>query len=175
MAELIEVYSLAKARRAVRGLMEIAPDTPTVQSEGGWLVKPVSEIAVHSIVWVKPGERIPLDGIVIKGQSSVNQAPITGESMPVLKQEADTVFAGSINERGSFEFKVTAHANETLLAKITRAVQQAQSERAPTQRFVDQFAKYYTPAMVILAILIATVPPLVLSTPFLPWFYKPES
>lgn len=172
LAELIEVYSLDKARRAVRSLMEIAPDTATVQSEGGWLVKPVSEIAVHSIVWVKPGERIPLDGVITKGQSSVNQAPITGESMPMSKKPGDTVFAGTLNERGSFEFKVTANPGDTLLAKIVRIVQKAQSEKAPTERFVDQFAKYYTPSMVILAILFATIPPFILSAPFLPWFYK---
>lgn len=173
LAEMIESYSLDKARHAIRQLMEITPDMATVQNtSGGWLVKSVQEIKLNDIVWVKPGERIPLDGIVIKGQSSVNQAPITGESMPLLKKENDTVFAGSINERGSFEFKVTAYANETLLAKITRAVQQAQSERAPTQRFVDQFAKYYTPAMVLFALLIATLPTLVWAAPFYPWFYK---
>lgn len=173
LAEMIESYSLDKARHAIRRLIEISPDMATVQMEkGGWQVKPIGEIKMNDIVWVKPGERIPLDGIVVKGQSSVNQAPITGESMPVTKKQNDTVFAGSINERGSFEFKVTAHANETLLAKIIRAVQQAQSERAPTQRFVDQFAKYYTPSMVIIAVLIATLPPLIGGASFYPWFYK---
>lgn len=172
LAELIEVYSLDKARRAVRSLMEIAPDTASVQSEEGWLVKPVSEIAVNSIVRVRPGERIPLDGVIMKGQSSVNQAPITGESMPVSKKIGDTVFAGTLNEHGSFELKVSANPGDTLLAKIVRIVQKAQSERAPTQRFVDQFAKYYTPTMVILAILFATVSPLILGAPFLPWIYK---
>lgn len=172
LAELIEVYSLDKARRAVRSLMEIAPDMATVQSEGSWQTKPVAEINVNSIIWVRPGERIPLDGVITKGQSTVNQAPITGESMPVSKKTGDAIFAGTLNERGSFEFKVTANPGDTLLAKIVRIVQKAQSERAPTQRFVDQFAKYYTPAMVIVAILIATLPPLVLSTAFLPWFYK---
>lgn len=172
LAELIEVYSLDKARRAVKGLIEIAPDTATVQSESVWLVKPVSEIGVNSIIWVKPGERIPLDGVITKGQSSVNQAPITGESIPAIKKLGDAVFAGTLNERGSFEFKVTAIPGNTLLAKIVRIVHQAQSERAPTQRFVDQFAKYYTPTMVILAILFATVPPFILSASFLPWFYK---
>lgn len=173
LAELIEVYSLDRARLAIRSLIEITPDTATVQqNEGGWQIKPVHEIVIDTIVWVKPGERIPLDGVIIKGQSAVNQAPITGESMPVSKKIGDSVFAGTINERGSFEFKVTTQPGNTLLAKIIRAVQQAQAERAPTQRFVDQFAKYYTPTMVILAILIAAVPPLFLGTAFLPWFYK---
>lgn len=172
LAELIEVYSLDKARRAVRALMEIAPDLATVKEENGWLVKPVSEIKTDAIIWVKPGERLPLDGVIIKGQSTVNQAPITGESMPVNKKIGDTVFAGTLNERGSFEFRVTVEPGDTLLTKIVRIVQQAQSERAPTQRFVDLFAKYYTPTMVVLALLIATIPPLILSTAFLPWFYK---
>lgn len=172
LAELIEVYSLDKARLAIRGLMEIVPETATVQEGETWRVKPVSEIIVDSIIWVKPGERIPLDGLVTKGQSSVNQAPITGESMPVKKKKGDPVFAGTLNERGSFEFRVTVNPGNTLLSKIIRVVQQAQSERAPAERFVDQFSKYYTPSMVILAVLIAFVPFLFLGAAFLPWFYK---
>lgn len=173
LAETIESYSLDKARQAIQRLIEIAPDVATVQTgEGSWEVKSVQEIQINDIVWVKPGERIPLDGVVLKGRTSVNQAPITGESIPVEKNIGDSVFAGSINERGSFEFKVTSQTNETLLAKIIRAVQQAQSERAPTQRFVDQFAKYYTPTMVITAILIAFLPTLIWQVPFYPWFYK---
>lgn len=173
LAETIESYSLDKARQAIQRLIEIAPDVATVQTgKGSWEVKSVQEIQLNDIVWVKPGERIPLDGIVLKGRTSVNQAPITGESIPVEKNKGDTVFAGSINERGSFEFKVTSQKNETLLAKIIRAVQQAQGERAPTQRFVDQFAKYYTPTMVIIAILIAFLPTFIWQAPFYPWFYK---
>ncbi len=173
LAEMIEGYSLDKARHAIRELMEITPDVATVRTvDGKWEIKPANKIQLNDIIWVKPGERIPLDGIVIKGQSSVNQAPITGESFPIEKSKGDTVFAGSINERGSFEFKVTVPINETLIAKIIRAVQQAQAERAPTQRFVDQFAKYYTPCMVLLAVLIATMPTLLLGASFYPWFYK---
>lgn len=173
LAEMIESYSLDKARHAIRQLMEITPDVATVKtSEGAWQVKAVNEIQLNNVIWVKPGDRIPIDGIVTKGQSSVNQAPITGESIPVEKTEGDSVFAGSINERGSFEFRVIAEVNETLIAKIIKAVQQAQSERAPTQRFVDQFAKYYTPIMVLLAILVATMPSLLFGAPFYPWFYK---
>lgn len=133
---------------------------------------PVGDVALETIVRVKPGERIPLDGMIISGQSTVNQAPITGESMPVEKKTGDTVFAGTINERGTFEFRVTANKGNTTLARIIRSVQAAQSERAPTQRFVDKFAHYYTPAVVVLAILIASVPPLVFGAAFAPWFYK---
>lgn len=173
IAEMIEKYSLDKARNAIRGLMEMTPDIATVKNtEGNWEKKAVSEVKVDSVLWVKPGERIPLDGIIVSGSSNINQAPITGESMPVIKKLGDQVFAGSINEQGSFEFKVMAQANDTTLARIIRAIQQAQSERAPTERFVDQFSKYYTPIMVILAVLIAIVPPLVLGSAFYPWLYK---
>jgi Cd2+/Zn2+-exporting ATPase len=173
LAETIESYSLDKARQAIQRLIEISPSIATVQTENGiWKIKSVQEIQINDIIWVKPGERISLDGLILKGRTSVNQAPITGESIPIEKNAGDTVFAGSINERGSFEFKVTSQTNDTLLAKIIRAVQQAQSEKSPTERFVDQFAKYYTPIMIILGILIAFLPTLIWEMPFYPWFYK---
>lgn len=172
LAELIERHALDSARQAIRGLMEMAPDTAHVQIDGAWQVQPVSSIREGAIIWVKPGERIPLDAVVVKGQSSVNQAPITGESMPVNKKIGDMVFAGTINERGSFECKVLTEPGDTLLAKMVRAVAQAQAERAPTQRFVDQFAKYYTPVMVLLAIAVATIPVLFFGESFVTWFNK---
>ncbi len=173
LAEMIEAYSLDRARNAIRSLMEMTPESASVkQQDGSWQTIMVGDVAMESIVRVKPGERIPLDGKIISGQSTVNQAPITGESMPVEKKVGDTVFAGTINERGVFEFQVTANTGNTTLARIIRSVQVAQGERAPTQRFVDQFARYYTPAVVILAVLIATVPPLAFGTEFMPWIYK---
>lgn len=172
LAEMIEGYSLDKARHAIRQLMEVAPEVAIVKVDGDWQERPVDQVQLNDIVRVKPGERIPIDGVIVNGKSSVNQAPITGESFPVSKEVGDTVFAGSINERGSFEFKVTVRVNETLIAKIIRAVHQAQSDRAPVQRFVDQFAKYYTPCMVILAILIATIPTVLFDEPFSLWLYK---
>ncbi|MDX2028242.1 MAG: heavy metal translocating P-type ATPase [Alphaproteobacteria bacterium] len=172
LAELIEAYSLDRARNAIRNLMEMTPEVAVVKTDDGWQEMPAAEIKVDAIVRVKPGERIPLDGIITGGQSSINQAPITGESMPVEKKSGDAIFAGTINERGAFEFRVTANKGNTTLARIIRSVQAAQSERAPTQRFVDQFARYYTPAIVILAMLIAGVPPLFFSEAWTPWFYK---
>ncbi|TAH37810.1 MAG: cadmium-translocating P-type ATPase [Alphaproteobacteria bacterium] len=172
-AELIESYSLDRARNAIRSLMQMTPDTATVkQPDGSWQSISVDDVKVEALVRVKPGERIPLDGIITSGQSSINQAPITGESMPVEKKVGDTVFAGSINERGSFEFRVTSNKGNTTLARIIRSVQAAQGDRAPTQRFVDRFAAYYTPAVVVLAILIAAVPPLFFGAVFKVWFYK---
>ncbi|HHI9467495.1 TPA: heavy metal translocating P-type ATPase [Legionella anisa] len=173
LAERIERYSLDKARLAIRSLMQIAPEVARVKMENGqWQSMPVEKVHVGIVFRVKPGERIPLDGVVVSGQSSVNQAPITGESMPVIKQVGDAVFAGTLNEHGAFDVKVSKASGDTLLAKIGKAIEQAQSERAPTQRFVDQFAKYYTPIMVLIAVFIALIPPLVFGYPFYDWIYK---
>ncbi|HHX7304832.1 heavy metal translocating P-type ATPase [Fluoribacter dumoffii] len=173
LAERIERYSLDKARLAIRSLMQIAPEVAQIKMDNGqWQTLPVEEVAVGAVFKVKPGERIPLDGVLISGQSTVNQAPITGESMPVSKYVGDGVFAGTLNEHGTFEVRVSKASGDTLLAKIGKAIEQAQSERAPTQRFVDEFAKYYTPIMVLIAILIALIPPLAFGYPFYDWIYK---
>ncbi|WP_412755283.1 heavy metal translocating P-type ATPase [Legionella pneumophila] len=173
LAERIEVYSLDKAREAIRKLMEIAPDVATVKvADGSWQSMPVSQVALGEIIWVKPGERIPLDGEIILGKSSVNQAPITGESMPIDKEVGDKVYAGTLNEHGSFQFRVAVVAGDTVLAKIGKTIAQAQAERAPTQRFVDQFAKYYTPLMIVIAILVAFVPPIFWGGTWSLWLYK---
>src|SRR5574338_93361 len=173
LAELIETLSLERAKNAIRGLMGMAPETATVRLDSGqWAERPAARVQIGQTVRVKPGERIPLDGMVTAGASTVNQAPITGESMPVEKSPGDPVFAGTVNERGSFEFSVTANKGHTTLARIIHAVEEAQGQRAPTQRFVDQFARYYTPAVVVVAMLVAVVPPLVFGAPFLDWFYK---
>ncbi len=173
LAELIETLSLERARNAVRGLMAMAPETATVRLENGaWVERPAAQIQVGQTLRVKPGERIPLDGVVTAGASAVNQAPITGESMPVEKAAGDAVFAGTVNERGAFEFRVTANKGGTTLDRIIHTVQEAQGQRAPTQRFVDQFARYYTPAVVAFAVLVALMPPLFFGAAFLDWFYK---
>ena len=173
LAELIETLSLERARNAVRGLMAMAPETATVRLENGaWVERPAAQIQVGQTLRVKPGERIPLDGVVTTGASAVNQAPITGESMPVEKAAGDAVFAGTVNERGAFEFRVTANKGGTTLDRIIHTVQEAQGQRAPTQRFVDQFARYYTPAVVAFAVLVALIPPLFFGAAFLDWFYK---
>ncbi len=172
VAELIEKYSLERARNAIRSLMEMSPELATVRRGTDWVEVKASEVSLGEIVRVKPGERIPLDGVVTGGQSSVNQAPITGESIPLEKSDGDELFAGSINERGVLEFKVTANKGHTTLDRIVRAVQEAQSERAPTQRFVDTFSLYYTPLMVGLAVLVAVLPPLFFGTTWLASFYK---
>jgi Cd2+/Zn2+-exporting ATPase len=172
LAEIIEGYSLDRARGAIRGLMALTPETAYVGVDGAWREVRAAAVRVGQRVRVRPGERIPLDGVVVAGASTVNQAPITGESMPVEKREGDAVFAGTINERGTLDFEVTAAGRNTTLARIIRAVQQAQAEKAPTQRFVDRFARVYTPVVVVLAVLVAVLPPLVFGAAFYPWFYR---
>ena len=172
-AEMIEALSLDRARNAIKGLMALTPDMATVRSgDGSWQQLAAARVALAAIVRIKPGERLPLDGIIIDGQSTINQAPITGESMPVAKQVGDMVFAGTINERGTFDYRVTAAQADSTLSRIIKSVQQVQGERAPTQRFVDQFARYYIPAVVLMALVVALAPPLLLQLPFQPWLYK---
>ena len=173
LAEVIEAKSLDRARNAIRGLMDLAPERATVQQpDGSWIDVDAKGVAIGSRVRVKPGERLALDGEVLDGRSTVNQAPITGESLPVEKAPGDPVFAGTINESGSFEFRVTAAASNSTLARIIHAVEAAQGSRAPTQRFVDQFARWYTPAVFVVALAVAIVPPLVVGGPWLEWVYK---
>jgi len=173
LAEVIEAKSLDRARNAIRSLMDLTPDRATVQqSDGSWIDVDAKSVAVGSRVRVKPGERLALDGEVLDGRSTVNQSPITGESLPVDKAPGDPVFAGTINESGSFEFRVTAAASNSTLARIIHAVEAAQGSRAPTQRFVDQFARWYTPVVFAVALAVAIVPPLVLGGAWLDWVYK---
>lgn len=173
VAELIESLSLDRARNAVQGLLKLAPDVANVKSaDGTWLVRPVADVRIGDVLLVKPGERIALDGVVHSGASAVNQAPITGESVPVEKAVGDVVFAGTIVEQGVLEITATADSRHSTLARIVRIIGETQANRAPTQRFVDVFAQYYTPAVVVLAVLVAVVPALFFGAAFAPWLYK---
>lgn len=173
VAELIEAKSLDRARHAIAGLMKLAPEIATVQqADGTWRDTAATAVTVGSLVRVKPGERIGLDGTIVQGRSTVNQAPITGESLPVDKGPGDAVFAGTINASGAFDYRVTAAANNTTLARIIHAVEEAQGAKAPTQRFVDQFARVYTPIVFAMALLVAMVPPLLMGGIWHDWIYK---
>ena len=173
VAEWIEARSLDRARNAIRSLMQLTPETATVlQSDGTWQEVAAKSVAVGATVRIKPGERIALDGTLVSGSSSVNQAPITGESLPVDKQAGDPVFAGTINTSGSFEYTVTAGAGNSTLARIIHAVEEAQGAKAPTQRFVDQFARVYTPVVFAIAVVVALVPPLLVGGDWIGWIYK---
>jgi Cd2+/Zn2+-exporting ATPase len=173
VAELIEARSLDRARNAIGGLMQMTPERATVQqADGNWIEQDVKSIALGARVRVRPGERIGLDGEVLSGTSTIDQAPITGESLPVEKTVGDKVFAGTINQAGSLEYAVTAAANHSTLARIIHAVEQAQGARAPTQRCVDQFSKIYTPAVFILAIAVAVIAPLFMGASWFDWIYR---
>ena len=173
VAELIEAKSLDRARNAISGLMQMTPERATVrQADGSWVELEVNNIELGAIVRVKPGERIGLDGDVTAGTSTIDQAPITGESLPVEKTVGDKVFAGTINQAGSLEYQVTAAANNSTLARIIHAVEQAQGARAPTQRFVDSFSKLYTPAVFLLALGVAVIPPLFMAAAWFDWIYR---
>jgi Cd2+/Zn2+-exporting ATPase len=173
VAELIEARSLDRARNAISGLMQMTPEQATVlQPDGNWREQEVKSVELGARVRVKPGERIALDGAVVSGSSTIDQAPITGESLPVEKTVGDKVFAGTINQAGSLEYTVTAAANNSTLARIIHAVEQAQGARAPTQRFVDQFSKIYTPAVFVFALAVAVIPPLFMGAAWFDWIYR---
>ncbi len=160
IAELIEARSLDRARNAIKSLMALAPEEANVrQPDGSWKSMPASEIALEAIVRIRPGERMPLDGVVTAGTSAVDQSPVTGESIPVDKTVGDAVFAGTINQAAELEFRVTAAAGNSTLARIIHAVEQAQGSRAPTQRFVDRFAAIYTPSVFVMALAVALLTP----------------
>lgn len=172
-AERIEAMSLDRARNAIRGLMAMTPERATVQqADHSWRLVEARTVAIGAVVRLRPGERVPLDGKVLRGQSALDQSPITGESAPVDKGPGDPLFAGTINQNGELEYAVTAKASDSTLARIIHAVEAAQGSRAPTQRFVDQFAKVYTPVVFALALLVAVVPPLLFGGAWFAWVYK---
>lgn len=172
VAEAIEAKALDKARQAVKELVDLTPPTATVWDGKNWVEKPLEAVRLGDKVRVRPGEKIALDGVVLSGQSTVNQAPITGESLPKEKSQGDYLYAGTINQDGALEYEVKTKSSESTVAKIIRAVEEAQNTKAPIQRFVDVFAQYYTPAIFILAVLMALVPPLVLGSSWSDSIYK---
>ncbi len=174
LALVLESWSVDRARRAVSSLLQLAPTTARFRTEPQepFQERPVEEVPLNAVVSVHPGEKIPLDGVVIQGSTTVNEAPITGESIPVEKQPGAEVFAGTLNLHGSFEFRVTHTARDTTLARIVHMIEEAQSRRAPTERWVDAFARWYTPMMLVAAVLIAVLPPLLLDAAWQTWFYE---
>ena len=173
LSELLEAWAATRARRAVTALLELSPETAILRSaDGSEREVPVAEVAIGTEILVKSGSRIALDGEVISGNSSVDQAPITGESVPVNKAAGDPVFAGTVNGEGSLTVRVTKLAGDSTLAKIIKLVGEAEQQKPPTQRWVDRFAAIYTPAVFVAAIGVAIVPPLVLGQEWTPWVYR---
>ncbi|MEW4263814.1 heavy metal translocating P-type ATPase [Priestia megaterium] len=167
----LQTRSIEQTRNSIRGLMDLAPSEAWVKENGQLIKKAAEDISIGSTIVVKPGDRIPLDGEIINGESSINQAPITGESIPVDKAIGDAVYAGTINESGSLEIKVTKLVEDTTISKIIHLVEEAQEKKAPTQAFVDKFATIYTPIVFILALFIMVIPPL-FDGAWSEWFYK---
>ncbi|MFZ3142004.1 heavy metal translocating P-type ATPase [Polaromonas sp.] len=173
IAELIEAMAVDRARNAIKGLMALAPEEAEIrQPDGQWTTVPLADVPLGATVRVRPGGRIPLDGLVTAGASAVNQAPVTGESLPVDKAAGDSVFGGTISQTGALELRVTAAASDSTLARIIHAVEQAQGARAPTQTFIDRFAAIYTPAVFLLALAVAALTPLALDWTWLEALYK---
>ena len=172
VAQALEARTLERARTAVRALMDLTPAEAVVRDGAGQRKVAVDQVPVGAVIVVKPGEKLPLDGQIVTGTSEVNQAPVTGESLPVDKVPGDEVFAGSINGRGALEVAVTRLRRDTTLARIIHLVEQAQARRAPAQTFVERFARLYTPAVILLAVATAVVPPIVFAGDWQPWIYR---
>ena len=168
----LQTYTMDKTRQSIRALMEVAPPSAWVRRGDQEQQLLVENIAIGDIIIVKPGERIAMDGVVIHGLSAVNQAAITGESVPVEKSAGHTVYAGTVNGHGALEIEVTKTATDSTLAKIMHLIEEAQAQKAPSQQFVDVFSRYYTPAVLAAALGVMVIPWLFLGEPFSTWFYK---
>ncbi len=172
LAEFLEDYAADRSRKSVTSLMKIAPDVAIVQRDGTYKELHTHDVKVGDIVQIKPGASIPLDGIIIRGSSSVNEASLTGESIPAFKQVGDEVFAGTVNSEGYLEIRVTKTSDQTLLAKIKNVINESLEQKSKTERFIDNFARYYTPTMIFLAIFVMVFPPLTFQLPFYDWIYR---
>jgi Cd2+/Zn2+-exporting ATPase len=174
LALLLEGWSVGRARRAIESLLDLAPETARVRDlESGQVIEErIEDVPIGALVLVRPGDRVPLDGEVVAGSTSIDQSPITGESMPVLKAIGDEVFAGTVNVDGAFEMTSTRAASQTTLARIVSLVEDAQANRAPSERWVERFARRYTPSVLVLALAVAILPPLIFGQEWSPWFYN---
>ena len=172
IAEFLEDYAGDRARQEVGSLLRLAPETAVVVREGREIAVHAHEVEVGEVVVVKPGEKVPLDGVITSGISSLNQAALTGESAPVVKTVGDTAFAGTICEDGYLEVRVTKRSDETILSRIVQLVDEAQRKKTPTEAFIDRFSRYYTPIVITLAALTVLLPVLLLGLPFSEWFYR---
>ena len=172
VAELLESYAVERSRRSINSLISLTPKTVRLRKGARIVEVPVGRVRPTDVAVVRSGQYIGVDGTVLKGSSTVDQATITGEAMPVTKKAGDTVFAGTLNQEGTLDIKVTKRARDTTLAKIIKLVESAESNKAPTERFVDRFAKYYTPAVLLLAVMVVLVPTFIFHQPIEVWFYK---
>ncbi|MFW6190889.1 MAG: heavy metal translocating P-type ATPase, partial [Candidatus Bipolaricaulota bacterium] len=171
-AELLEDYSINKARGSLRELKDLSPDTAVIRRNGSEEEVPVESVEVGERVLIKPGSKVPVDGKVVDGSTAINQAPITGESIPVDKAEGDEVFAGTINQGGYLEIEATGVSSESTISKIIEMVENAERKKTKHEKFVDKFSNYYTPVVVVAAIAVAGIPPIALGEPWAEWFVR---
>ncbi|MBW4510318.1 MAG: cadmium-translocating P-type ATPase [Scytonematopsis contorta HA4267-MV1] len=172
LGSTLQVFSFGRTRNAIRALMDLTPVNATIKRNGKEITVSVESVQVGEILTIRPGQRIALDGVVVSGSSAVDQSPITGESIPEDKEIDDTVYAGTMNQTGFLEVKVTNLSSDTTVAKIINLVESAQESRAPSQQWVDKFAAVYTPIVILIALLIASIPPLVFAQPLDVWVYR---
>ncbi len=172
IGELLEGIATGRARASIKALATLMPKTAIVEENGTTRTVPAETLAIGATVLVRPGDRVPADGIVLSGDSAVDEAPVTGESVPKRKEEGDTVFAGTVNQEGVLRVQVTATASDNTIARVIRLVEEAQETKAPTERFIDRFSRYYTPGVMVVAALIAILPPLLFGQQWDEWIYK---
>ncbi|MBC8146327.1 MAG: heavy metal translocating P-type ATPase, partial [bacterium] len=172
VAEMIEAQSLERARNAVRSLMALTPEIAMIFRNDRWQETAVDSVLRGERIRIKPGERLPLDGTIVEGSSAINQAPVTGESMPVARTVGDHVFAGTINEKGTFDYEVTHVASESTVSRIIQMIEKATANKAQAERFVDRFARYYTPVIFALAIAVAVIGPFIDGGTSSEWIYR---
>jgi Cd2+/Zn2+-exporting ATPase len=172
VGELLEGVAAGRARASIQGLTRLVPKTALLEQDGTTREVPAESLAVGSVILIRPGDRVPADGVIVDGGSAVDEAPVTGESTPRRKGVDDTVFAGTINGEGALRVRVTAAAQDNTIARIVRLVEEAQESKAPTERFIDRFSRYYAPGVVVVGALVAIVPPLLFGAPWGEWIYK---
>ncbi|WP_291150157.1 heavy metal translocating P-type ATPase, partial [Ensifer sp. SSB1] len=172
IGELLEGVAAGKARASIQSLTALVPKSAFVERDGRLDEVPAETLSVGAVILVRPGDRIPADGVVLSGESAVDEAPVTGESTPVRKEADDTVVAGTVNGSGALRVRVTAAAADNTIARIVRMVEEAQESKAPTERFIDRFSRYYTPGVVVVAALVAALPPLLWGGSWDEWIYK---
>ncbi|MFC4171222.1 heavy metal translocating P-type ATPase [Microvirga sp. GCM10011540] len=172
VGELLEGVAAGRARASIRSLSDLVPKTALIERNGSLEEVAAETLAVGDVIAVRPGDRIPADGMIVSGESAIDEAPVTGESTPKRKGEGETVFAGTINTDGSLRVRVTAEARDNTIARVVRLVEEAQEAKAPTERFIDRFSRYYTPAVLVVGALVAILPPLLAGEPWGEWVYK---
>ncbi|MDR3134523.1 MAG: HAD-IC family P-type ATPase, partial [Deltaproteobacteria bacterium] len=173
LAETLEDRSVDRARKAIASLLRLAPEKATIQGQdGSWAETKASDVPVGTIIRIRPGEKLALDGQVVSGNSAIDQSPITGESVPVEKSVGDKVFAGTLNVTGTLDYEVTVAYGDSALSRIVKVVEEAEGSRAPVERFVERFSKYYTPSVFVMAVIAGLLPPLAFGGGWLEWIYR---